>query len=294
MEKFNINGWLVIDKPYGMSSSQVVSRLKRMYHPKKIGHTGTLDPLATGVLPIAFGHATRLIPYMIDGDKGYEFDVTWGKQTETDDAEGKVLFSSDKRPSLEEIHNILQMFNGEVYQVPPKYSALKIDGKRAYHKAREGDDFELSSRKITIKELKVIEHSEEKTKFQVVCSKGTYIRSIGRDMGKVLGCFGYISFLRRIRNGVFIEKDQKTLENIEELEYNERVASILPLETVLDDILVLAVSDEDAERLCCGQKIKFFSHENGKIVLLKNHNNIIGLGFIEHNVLAPKRIFIDK
>ena len=295
-----INGWLVIDKAYEMGSTTVVNRLKRYLHPSKIGHAGTLDPLATGVLPIALGQATKTIPYVMDGDKIYQFEVTWGKETSTDDLEGEVLFESEKQPSLEEIESILPLFKGEILQTPPLYSAIKINGKRAYELARKGVDVELKPRPVMIKDLKVISHEGSKTLFEVQCGKGTYVRSLGHDMGRKLGCYGYITILRRTKCGPFSLNHSILLENLEKKEYNPEDLSIIPVLTALDDILVLAVDGEGAKALrqgkalsakgiLTGQKV-----QNQTVIALHLNQQVVALVRYENGLLKPFRVFPEE
>ena len=295
-----INGWLVIDKAYEMGSTTVVNRLKRYLHPSKIGHAGTLDPLATGVLPIALGQATKTIPYVMDGDKIYQFEVTWGKETSTDDLEGEVLFESDKQPSLEEIESILPLFKGEILQTPPLYSAIKINGKRAYELARKGVDVELKPRPVMIKDLKVISHEGSKTLFEVQCGKGTYVRSLGHDMGRKLGCYGYITVLRRTKCGPFSLNHSILLENLEKKEYNPEDLSIIPVLTALDDILVLAVDGEGAKALRQGKALSAKGIltdqkvQNQTVIALHLNQQVVALVRYENGVLKPFRVFPEE
>ena len=295
-----INGWLVIDKAYEMGSTTVVNRLKRYLHPSKIGHAGTLDPLATGVLPIALGQATKTIPYVMDGDKIYQFEVTWGKETSTDDLEGEVLFESDKQPSLEEIESILPLFKGEILQTPPLYSAIKINGKRAYELARKGVDVELKPRPVMIKDLKVISHEGGKTLFEVQCGKGTYVRSLGHDMGRKLGCYGYITVLRRTKCGPFSLNHSILLENLEKKEYNSEDLSVIPVLTALDDILVLAVDGEGAKALRQGKALSAKGIltdqkvQNQTVIALHLNQQVVALVRYENGVLKPFRVFPEE
>ena len=291
-----LDGWLVIDKPYDMGSTTVVNRLKRYLHPSKIGHAGTLDPLATGVLPIALGQATKTIPYVMDGDKIYQFEVSWGKETSTDDIEGDVIFESDNRPSLNEIENVLPEFLGEILQTPPKYSAIKINGQRAYDLARKGESVELKARPVTIKELKVLSHAPDKTLFEVCCSKGTYVRSLGHDLGRKLNCFGYITVLRRTKCGPFTLNHSILLENFEKEEYNATDLSLIPILTALDDILVLAVDEERAKALWQGKAIdlqldKSLISRSDEVIALQFAQQIVALARYEEGLLKPFRVF---
>lgn len=295
-----INGWLVIDKPYEMGSTTVVNRLKRYLHPSKIGHAGTLDPLATGVLPIALGQATKTIPYVMDGDKVYQFEVAWGKETSTDDLEGDVLYESEKRPSLEEIEAILPLFKGEILQTPPLYSAIKVNGKRAYELARKGVDVELKPRPVMIKDLKVISHEGSKTLFEVHCGKGTYVRSLGHDMGRKLGCYGHVTVLRRTKCGPFSLNHSILLENLEKKEYNPKDLSIIPVLTALDDILVLAVDGEGAKALRQGKALKAKNVLKGQniseqtVIALHLNQQVVALVRYEKGLLKPFRVFPEE
>lgn len=259
MEKIrnDINGWLVVDKPYGMGSTEVVTQLKRLIHPIKIGHGGTLDPLATGVLPIALGKATRTVDFVMNGLKTYEFKVKFGIQTETDDVEGAVVATCDKIPTPEEINEILPSFIGNIEQTPPAYSALKIGGKRACDLARQGQNVQMKSRMIHIEKLSLKEMNANEALFEVICGKGTYVRSLGRDIALKAGSVGHITYLRRTHNGVFDIKDSFLLENIEKMWYkNTLQGQLFSLSTVLSDILELAVDEKQADDLCHGKAIK--------------------------------------
>ena len=252
----DINGWLVVDKPYGMGSTEVVSRLKRLLHPMKIGHAGTLDPLATGVLPIALGKATRTVDFVMNGLKTYEFKVKFGVQTATDDVEGDVIATSDKIPSQEELKRILPTFIGDIEQTPPAYSALKIGGKRACDLVRQGKDVQMKSRIIHVESLNLKEMSGTEALFEVVCGKGTYVRSLGRDIALKAGSVGHITYLRRTHNGAFDIKDSFLLENIEKMWYKDILQEQLySLSTVLSDILELAVNEKQACDLCHGKAV---------------------------------------
>jgi len=253
----DINGWLVVDKPYGMGSTEVVTQLKRLIHPTKIGHGGTLDPLATGVLPIALGKATRTVDFVMNGLKTYEFKVKFGIQTETDDVEGAVVATCDKIPTPEEINEILPSFIGDIEQTPPAYSALKIGGKRACDLARQGQNVQMKSRMIHIEKLSLKEMNANEALFEVICGKGTYVRSLGRDIALKAGSVGHITYLRRTHNGVFDIKDSFLLENIEKMWYkNTLQEQLFSLSTVLSDILELAVDEKQADDLCHGKAIK--------------------------------------
>jgi tRNA pseudouridine55 synthase len=251
-----LSGWVIFDKPYEMSSAKAVSIVRRCFKTKKAGHAGTLDPLATGILPIALGEATKTIPYAMDTDKTYRFSVAWGEERETDDREGAVLAQSSKRPSQAEIQNFLPSFIGKIDQVPPLYSALKIQGKRACDRAREGEDFVLKPRPVTVYELTILHHTSEATEFELHCGKGTYVRSIARDLGRLLGTYGYVSSLRRIAVGPFLEKDSVSIDKLLELgPHSELRLFVKPLDMVLDDIPAISLSDSAARMLRQGRSL---------------------------------------
>ncbi len=255
-----IDGWVNLNKPVGMTSTQALGILKRALKPQKAGHAGTLDPLASGILPIALGEATKTVPYVQDSIKTYNFTVTWGEQRTTDDAEGPAIATSDKRPAQADIEAILPLFHGEIQQVPPQFSAIKVDGARAYDLAREGEQVELKSRIVYIECLEIVSHTQAATTFRCVCGKGTYVRSLARDMGLKLGCFGYISLLERAAVGPF------TLENAIPLDIFQNPGDnltpeqvLLPLQTALDDIPVLALKEQEAARLKNGNVLTLIS-----------------------------------
>lgn len=310
-----LNGWLIIDKPYDMGSTNVVTKLKWLLKPKKIGHAGTLDPLATGVLPIALGKATKTIPFVMDGKKTYRFTVKWGMQTSTDDIAGDITASSPKRPTLAQIKSILPQFIGNIMQTPPIYSALKIDGVRAYELARKGEQINMPSRLVHIDNLRIIPLNLEchlepdsynlgdnipqnETMFEVDCGKGTYVRSLAREMGQMLGCYGHVTFLRRIKCGPFLEKDTILLANLEKNDYNTNALSIIPVDTALSDISVLAINEVQMKRLMNGQTIsckEFVMRDlsgftSDTVIGLKFENHIIALAKIERGGVKPFRI----
>jgi tRNA pseudouridine55 synthase len=249
-QKNKINGWLNIDKPYGLTSTQVIGRIRRILNPAKIGHAGTLDPLATGVLPIAMGEATKTISYMQESLKTYVFTVTWGEERDTDDAEGDIVNASHHRPALADVQALLDNYIGDIEQTPPQFSAIKINGQRAYDLARKGQSVDIKKRRVYIDSLELIEHAKEQTCFKMTCGKGTYVRAIARDLGRDLNCFGYISALRRIRVGNFDEKTAISLDKLTEMPYEDALErAVLPLESALDDIPALPVTQNEATRL---------------------------------------------
>ncbi len=202
-DKRDVHGWLVLDKPVGMTSTHAVSVVKRLFSAKRAGHAGTLDPLASGALPIALGEATKTVPFVMDGRKLYEFTVRWGEERDTDDAEGRVIAASEQRPSAEAIRALLPSYIGSISQVPPRYSAIKIEGERAYDLARDGETVELEARLVEIARLELVATPDpDHAVLHAECGKGTYVRSLARDMGRALGCFGHVSALRRVAVGL--------------------------------------------------------------------------------------------
>lgn len=252
-----VSGWLCLDKPYDLTSTTAVTRVRRAFNAQKGGHAGTLDPLATGILPIALGEATKTVPFLVDADKAYRFTIQWGRDTTTLDREGETTGTSDVRPTREQVEAALPAFIGEVDQVPPNYSAIKVDGERAYDLAREGVEFELKTRKVNIHALRVVEVVDaDHIVLEMECGKGTYVRAVMRDLAQALGTCGHVDQLRRTRVGQFTEAMAISLETLENLSYEARLSeALLPVETALDDIPALAVTDEDAFRLAQGRAI---------------------------------------
>ena len=252
-----ISGWIVLDKDHDMGSTTAVSRVRRLFNAQKAGHAGTLDPLATGILPIALGEATKTVAYMVEADKAYRFTIAWGTSTASFDREGAVTATSEHRPQRAEIEQALLSFEGEIDQVPPNYSAIKVDGERAYDLAREGVAFELQARRVTIHSARLIAvPDQDHAVIEVRCGKGTYVRAIARDLAAMLGACGHVSDLRRTRVGVFGEDRAIGLESLEELVHKGAASeALLPVETALDDIPALAVTVEEAFRLKQGRPI---------------------------------------
>ncbi|MBT5072297.1 MAG: tRNA pseudouridine(55) synthase TruB [Kordiimonadaceae bacterium] len=295
-----IDGWLAIDKPYGMGSTKVVGKCRYLTKAQKVGHAGTLDPLATGVLPIAFGEATKTIPYIMDARKTYQFEVTWGEAHTTDDLEGEITHSSDHRPTEANILQQLENFRGKIKQKPPAFSAIKIDGKRAYDLARAGEEFEIKEREVEIFTLSLTVRTENTATFEMECSKGTYVRSIGRDLALKLGTFGYISSLRRTKVGSFDLSGTISLEKLEELVHSAPLEeTILNVVTVLDDILALAVTKEQADFLKNGgfialenlDKTLTSSSRIGVTYKAMEGDKLIALCEFDESHLKPIRVF---
>lgn len=303
-----VHGWLILDKPLEMTSTTAVAVIKRMLEAQKAGHAGTLDPLATGILPIALGEATKTVSYAVDGEKAYRFTVRWGTETTTDDMEGPVVNSSDKRPTIPEIEDHLGKFTGEIMQIPPQFSAIKVDGNRAYDLAREGETVALEARPVIIDRLAIVDMPDASTTvFEAECGKGTYVRAIARDLGRVLGCYGHVIALRRTRVGPFSEDDAVTLSEIEDAlkpaaegEPPRPVSGLyaqhilLPVETALADIAEVAVSSSDAATLSRGQPILMRGRDapiqtGSAYAICKG--KLVAIGEIEKGTLQPTRVF---
>jgi len=252
-----IHGWIIIDKPLGLTSSAVVGKVRRALDAAKAGHGGTLDPMASGILPIALGEATKTVSYVMDGIKVYRFTVCWGESRTTDDSEGDVTATSKHRPSESDIQSALPGFIGDIEQVPPAYSAIKVDGKRAYELARADKVVELKPRTIHIEHFELIDMPDpEHATFEVVAGKGSYMRGLARDLALALGTVGHISALRRLKVGPFDEKTAISLDNLETLGHSAPLGdSLLPIETALDDIPALALTEQEAFRLRQGQGV---------------------------------------
>ena len=260
----SIHGWLVVDKPRGLSSNAVVGRVRRLFRAAKAGHGGTLDPLATGILPVAFGEATKTVSYIMNGEKAYQFTIRWGESRATDDAEGEITSISDVRPNYAQIVYALNSFIGDIEQVPPVYSAIKVGGKRAYDLARSNIEVKLKPRKIHVKRFELIDAPDrDHATFQVVCGKGSYMRGLARDLSLKLGTVGYISALRRLKVGPFNEKNAISLDKLETIRHSAPLADhLLAVETALDDIPALAITDTEARNLQLGRTISILPVAN--------------------------------
>lgn len=301
-----VHGWLVIDKPAGMTSTQVMSRVRRLLKAEKAGHGGTLDPIATGVLPVAFGEATKTVAYAMDGAKTYRFRLRWGEQTTTDDLEGSVIATSPNRPTEDEIEAALEAFQGEISQVPPQFSAIKVDGERAYDLAREGETVELAPRIVRIDGFHLIglpdaDHAD----FEVECGKGTYMRSLARDLALALGTVGHITRLRRLNVGSFTLENAISLDDLAAMEHGAAVERLLlPIETALDDIPAFALTEAEAHRLRLGQTVALLRRQDrerlegldydpsgdGAVVLAVSGGKPVALARVEGAEIRPVRV----
>ena len=297
-----ISGWLILDKPFDFGSTEAVSKIKWLFKAQKAGHAGTLDPLASGMLPIALGDATKTVPYVMDGRKIYEFTVTWGEERATDDLEGDVTFSSDNRPTEEAIREILPNYTGVIQQIPPQFSAIKIAGERAYDLARSGETIEIPAREVEIHRLTLLNADADSAHFEVECGKGTYVRSLARDFGRDLGCYGHISGLRRTLVAPFGEDQMVPLAKLVELEeiedHDERLAALdaflIPPGDALTSLPELKVSEDQARRLRAGNSILLRGRDAplpAPEAYATIGGDLLAIGAIEEGEFRPKRVF---
>jgi tRNA pseudouridine55 synthase len=297
-----ISGWLILDKPVDFGSTEAVGKIKWLFNAQKAGHAGTLDPLASGMLPIALGDATKTVPYVMDGRKIYEFTVTWGEERSTDDLEGEVTQSSDQRPSEEAIRALLPSYTGVINQIPPQFSAIKIAGERAYDLAREGETVEIPSREVEVHRLTLLKCETDRAYFEVECGKGTYVRSLARDFGRELGCYGHISELRRSYVAPFAEEmmvplaDLVALEAIEDKD--ERLAALdaflVDTAEALSALPQLRITEDQAHRLRMGNPIIVRGRDapvsEPEAVALSG-SKLIAIGEIAGGEFHPRRVF---
>ncbi|CCV15610.1 tRNA pseudouridine(55) synthase TruB [Mesorhizobium sp. STM 4661] len=313
-----VSGWLVLDKPVGMGSTEAVSKIKWLFQAEKAGHAGTLDPLASGMLPIALGEATKTVPYVQDGAKIYRFTVAWGEERSTDDLEGPVTKSSDRRPPEADVQALLPKYTGVIMQTPPQFSAIKIAGERAYDLAREGETVDIPPREVEIGRLDLVEHNADHTIFEVECGKGTYVRSLARDMGRDLGCFGHIAELRRIEVEPFTQDDFVTIAELEAARFGEQGdedpdtaddasdAPDLPVDfTAIDALLVdtsaaldclprIAISDDAATKIRLGNPVIIRGRDapvEAEEACAMARGKLVAIGAIEQGMFKPRRVF---
>ena len=295
-----VNGWIVLDKRPGMTSTQAVGAVRRIYNAQKAGHAGTLDPLATGILPIALGEATKTVSFAVDGAKAYRFTVRWGAQTTTDDAEGCMTRSSESRPTLPDIEALLPRFTGVIMQTPPQFSAIKVDGNRAYDLARDGETVELAAREVEIDALRLVDMPDADTSvFEAECGRGTYVRALARDFGDALGCFGHVIALRRTLVGHFDESIAVTLEALDRMAAApdggaDLAQQLRPIETALRDLVALTVSQSDAGRIGRGQSILIRGRDAPVMAgeaYAMFRGQPLAIGILEQGEFRPLRVF---
>ena len=311
-----ISGWVVLDKPVGMGSTEAVSKIKWLFQAEKAGHAGTLDPLASGMLPIALGEATKTVPYVQDGAKIYRFTVAWGDERSTDDLEGPVTNSSDKRPAEVDVRALLPKYTGVIMQTPPQFSAIKIAGERAYDLARDGETVDIPAREIEIGRLDIVEHTADRTLFEVECGKGTYVRSLARDMGRDLGCFGHISELRRVEVEPFTQEDFVTVAELEAARFGQAEgeggtetdadaadvpvdfgaidALLVDTSAALDCLPQIAISDEAATKIRLGNPVIIRGRDapvEAEEACATARGKLVAIGAIEQGMFKPKRVF---
>ena len=294
----DISGWLIVDKPAGITSTTVVNKVRWALDAKKAGHAGTLDPEATGVLAVALGEATKTVPYITDALKAYTFTVRLGHATNTDDAEGEVIASSDDRPTDAEIIAALPTFLGDIMQVPPQFSAVKVDGQRAYKLAREGEDLELAARPLWVDELLLVDRPDaDHVTLEMTCGKGGYVRSIARDLGKALGCYGHVRELRRVWSGPFKASEGVTLEQVDaEAKTPALLARVQPLEIGLIDLNEVKCLAESVTKLRNGNPASVIGSgiEYGEEVWASFEGQAIAVGRYMGGTLQPSRVFVPS
>ncbi|MBZ9982299.1 MULTISPECIES: tRNA pseudouridine(55) synthase TruB [unclassified Mesorhizobium] len=310
-----VSGWVVLDKPVGMGSTEAVSKIKWLFQAEKAGHAGTLDPLASGMLPIALGEATKTVPYVQDGAKIYRFTVAWGQERSTDDLEGPVTRDSDRRPVEAEVQALLSKYTGVIMQTPPQFSAIKIAGERAYDLARDGETVDIPAREIEIGRLDIVEHGADHTVFEVECGKGTYVRSLARDMGRDLGCFGHISELRRIEVEPFTAEDFVTVAELEAARFGEQGhgtqqpspdsieapidfgaidALLVDTSAALDCLPQIAISDDAATKIRLGNPVIIRGRDapvEAEEACATARGKLVAIGAVEQGMFKPKRVF---
>jgi len=305
-----VSGWVILDKPVGLGSTEAVSKIKWLFQAEKAGHAGTLDPLASGMLPIALGEATKTVPYVQDGAKVYRFTVAWGEERSTDDLEGPVTKTSDKRPTEDEIRALLPKYTGIILQTPPQFSAIKIGGERAYDLARDGEVVEIPPREVEIGLLELVETTPEgHSVFETECSKGTYVRSLARDMGRDLGCYGHVATLRREAVDPFTAEDLVTLAELEAAapkrpapdeeaparpDYSAIDAYVVETLAALDCLPQVAVTDDGAARLRLGNAVIVRGRDapvEAEEACATARGKLVAIGAIEAGMFKPKRVF---
>ncbi|GAK34766.1 tRNA pseudouridine synthase B [Iodidimonas nitroreducens] len=288
----DIHGWVILDKPLGLSSSQGVGKVRGLLDARKAGHAGTLDPLASGVLPIGLGEATKAMPFIVDSTKDYVFSIAFGEARSTDDCEGEVVARSDVIPNEAAILAALPQFIGEIAQVPPAYSAIKLDGKRAYALARGGETPLLQARPVHVHDLRYLGPDEAgHGRFFMCCGKGTYVRSLARDLSQSLDTVGHVAALRRTRVGPFHERAAISLENLEKVRHGAPAeAIVLPVTTALDDIPALAITDQEADLIKKGQCLRHSSAQDGDLILICGERPV-AIARCQSGLITSRRVF---
>lgn len=307
-----VSGWVILDKPKGLGSTEAVSKIKWLYNAEKAGHAGTLDPLASGLLPIALGEATKTVPYVMEGTKIYRFTIAWGEERSTDDLEGEVTKTSCHRPTEAEIKALLPKYTGVILQIPPQFSAIKIDGARAYDLARGGEKIDIPPREVEIDVLELVETTPQgHAIFEIECGKGTYVRSLARDLGRDLGCYGHIAELRRIEVAPFTEEDFVTLEELEEAcpprvepaeehapsprrDFSRLDALLIETGAALECLPQYPISEEQAARIRSGNPVILRGRDTpaeADEACVNHKGKVLAIGYIEKGAFQPKRVF---
>ncbi len=288
----DISGWLIVDKPAGIGSTDVVSKVRWALDAKKAGHAGTLDPDATGVLAVALGEATKTVPYLTEALKCYEFTVIWGAETSSDDASGTVVRTSDARPTEDQIRAALPQFTGDIMQVPPSVSAVKVDGERAYDLVRDGEEVELAARPLWVEELELIEASEGQARLRMICGKGGYVRAIARDLGRALGCLGHVLCLRRIWSGPFEASAGIAFDRLDRANQAEVEAMLLPLSAALSELPQMQATEMGQVRILNGNPGQVLGHaEFGAEVWVSREGRPLCIGNYMGGEVQPSRVF---
>lgn len=291
-----ISGWLILNKPYDMTSTQAVGKIKWLFEAKKAGHAGTLDPLATGILPIALGEATKTVPFVQDGTKIYEFDIAWGSATTTDDVEGEVIETSDHRPTEAELTDILPCFTGIITQIPPAFSAIKINGERAYDLARAGEKPDMPPREIEIEALEVLAHGEEKSTLRVTCQKGTYVRALARDIAKKLGSVAHVSRLHRAAVGPFTEDDAVSIEDLEDhADSVSRDQALRPIADALGHLDEVNLDQKQAQAVRMGNPALLLGRNapiSLEVAYATHKGDVLAIGRVEKGQFKPSRVIL--
>lgn len=288
----DISGWLIVDKPAGVGSTDVVGKVRWALDAKKAGHAGTLDPDATGVLAVALGEATKTVPYLTEALKCYDFTVRWGAETSTDDASGAVVRTSDARPDEDAIRAALPGFMGDIMQVPPAVSAVKVDGARAYDLAREGEAVELAARPLWVESLELLAARGDEADLRMVCGKGGYVRAIARDLGRALGCLGHVVTLRRTWSGPFEAAQGIAWDRIDRANQSEIEAALLPLQAALDELPEMQATEMGETRILNGNPGQVTGHADfGTEVWVSRHGRPLCIGNYMGGEVQPSRVF---